>query len=350
MKIKKSIVIIVFMLILAVGGYFFINQPKAVSVVPVEIDSISDSINAIGVVKVMDYANVSFELPYTIKEIRVREGEWVKKGQTLLTFDQQELLKQIDIATIELEMAKSELRYTKGVSTDKNLINGKRNQVQLVETRLLQLDESLKKTVLTAPMSGWVTRIHAFEGVLANLVSPDGILLEIQDLNTKYIEVNVPELYLSRIAIGQRVEILSKQSEQTLLGKIDSISLIASKQNENSIGESTIKCRVLMDKKMAHNALVSGMTVDAKVTLESVEQAKLLPAKCIVSEDGKYFVYTVKDELLKRVPIDLGISNTKYVQIISDALSENDTVVYQHDQTHRENQRVKTTLVEKDAH
>ena len=114
--IKKNINIRSGILLLSLTIFFvFITNPlrknksKDISdfVVQVEKGILSDSINTSGEVKAIRTSNIGPRKQGVIKEIKVEEGDIVKKGQVLASLDDEDFIYKIEELELNLEKQKS---------------------------------------------------------------------------------------------------------------------------------------------------------------------------------------------------------------------------------------------------
>jgi len=82
-------------------------------------------------------------------------------------------------------------------------------EVGVAEARLAQAVQRLADTVVRAPYDGVVTARNVDEGTYksAQTFSADGSVLQLQQIKTVAIIVRVPEIYVSRFAIGTPADI-----------------------------------------------------------------------------------------------------------------------------------------------
>lgn len=67
--------------------------------------------------------------------------------------------------------------------------------------------------------------------------------------------------------------------------------------------------------------LLSGMTGDATISVDQVEDALVVPAQAVLTEDGRTWVFAVADGRATRTPVTVGASSDTQVQV-TDGLAE----------------------------
>ncbi len=143
---------------------------------------------------------------------------------------QQRLVREGAIAVQQAEQARTQARTaaqvlraaTEQVSTEQQAVAAAQNQVNAQQAVVAQAREQLSYARLTSPTTGIVTQRLTEEG---NLVQPNAEVLKIGDFRRVQINVEVSELELAKIQIGQSVTVrLDAFPEQTFNGQVSRIS------------------------------------------------------------------------------------------------------------------------------
>ncbi len=181
-------------------------------------------------------ATLSTKMMGTISSIAVKEGDIVKKGQTIATLDDAELAAQKKQAEANLVVARQSIGVSK-VNLDRangDLDRAKRQydhqiistesydhalkaaesaqqdfvlaskKVEIAEAQVELIDATLKSTRVTAPIDGVVARKWMSEG---DLLSPGLPIVTLYDSHTATVTANFDETKIGRIKIGQKVAI-----------------------------------------------------------------------------------------------------------------------------------------------
>ena len=114
-------------------------------------------------------------MPAQVKEIYVKRGDMVKKGQLLLKLDDAIVLQQLEGLNTQLEYAKNIYNRTKnlwdqGIGTEVQLITAK-NSVDNLEKQIATVKENWKTSFVYAPISGIADVVNIKAGEIFNGVS-----------------------------------------------------------------------------------------------------------------------------------------------------------------------------------
>ena len=179
-----------------------------VKIAKLENSSFSHYISVSGKAEAVEEAFISPEMNGQIRKIHVKEGEYVKKGQTLITLNTDVIEKSI--AEVQAGLSLSEKMYEKQknlweqeIGSEIQYLQAKTNY-ESAKARLASLQEQLAMGSIEAPFAGIVENISSKEGELA---SPGMPVLHLVNLHNLKVEANVSESYLSSIKEGEEVEL-----------------------------------------------------------------------------------------------------------------------------------------------
>jgi membrane fusion protein, heavy metal efflux system len=277
-------------------------QYKAVGIQTGKIDmrNLNTIVKANGYTNVpaQNNANVSTLIGGTIQNINVLEGVYVAKGKILATVQNLEVVQiQEDYAVSAANIAFLELEYDRQKMLSDENINGKKMfqevksklaveqaHLKAAKTRLdlLKLDPNSTPNIpITAPISGYIGKIHTSKGAYAEIGKP---LFEIIDNTQMHLDLNVYEKDLFKIKEGQTVDVvLTNQANKTLKATIFGI-------NKSFTNES--KAVVVHAKINTANVkgLIAGMYVSANINVTNTTVATL-PKEAIVQNGDKFYAF-----------------------------------------------------------
>jgi RND family efflux transporter MFP subunit len=187
------------------------GAPTSIQAAVVEVQSVSVPlrVEVTGQVASVTQATLSSQIQAAVKEIRVREGTAVKRGETLVLLDDRDLRAELARAEAEADNAKAHLKRMRDLFTQdsvarQELENAERS-FKVAEANRAVSQTRVSYTVVTAPFDGLVTEklIHVGE-----LASPGRPLLRLEDPHHLRLEATVAEGDLKSLSRGDRVTVL----------------------------------------------------------------------------------------------------------------------------------------------
>ena len=198
-----------------------------------------------------------------IENLLIHEGSYVDKNS--------------DLFQVTAKTAEEYLKEFKDAveSADDNLENA--------ENKLSNTQDNVDDYTITAPISGTVITKNAKVGdKISKNSSGTTTMAVIYDLSTMTLEMSVDELDVSSIKVGQSVEITADAVEgETFTGTVTNVSL----QSSYSNGVTNYPVTVTLDDT---GSLLPGMNVDAKIILDSSEDALVIPASALMRGNRVY--------------------------------------------------------------
>ena len=216
-----------------------------------------------------------------------------------------------------------------GNSVDNSIQNAEIN-VENAQSSLENAKETLDDYSITAPISGEVVTKNVKAGDKIEGGS-DGTLCVIYDLSYLEMTMNIDELDISDVAVGQEVQITADAVEgTTYTGVVTKVSVAGT----TSGGITTYPVTVRIDET---DGLRPGMNVDAEIILDSAEDVLAIPSGAVnrgntvlITADSPSAANALDQEAPEGyvyVEVETGISDDSYIQILS-GLQEGDTVAY----------------------
>ncbi|HET6996696.1 MAG TPA: efflux RND transporter periplasmic adaptor subunit [Chitinophagaceae bacterium] len=273
------------------------EKTKLVSVAPVAEQDFTHYIDLQGRVEADNAINVMpRSLPSQVKQVYVKSGDYVRRGQLLLKLDDALIQQQIDATNSQIAYAKNLYNRRKnlwdqGIGTEVEVINAK-NQVDNAEKQLASQKESLQMTSVIAPIDGLADVVdvrpgETFTGWNA-AANPQGPQLRIVNSSSLKVITEVPENYASRVRKGSAVVITIPDAGNDSIRS--TISTIGSSITPTSRGFSTeSKLPSKPGYRINQVALV-------RIKDYSAPKAITVPINVVQSdESGKYVYIAVKE-------------------------------------------------------
>lgn len=284
------------------------------------------------------------ELGGRLKEIKVQEGQKVKKGTLLALFDDSGMQDQVEQLELQMELAKTGFERTKRlweqkIGSEMMFLEAQTRYKALVK-QVSQMNDQLAKSKVYAPFDGIVDEIIAKIG--ATLTPGMSPIMRIVNLEEMYIEADVPESYLSLIKIGSKAKVFIPVLN---LGQDTEI-----RQTGNFIKESNRTFRIEAPLKNPEGIIKPNLNAKISVIDYSNETAIIIPQRVIRenAEGNPYvFVLTQPEQdntyVAEQRFISLGKTKEEWIEVVN-GISSGDFVVDDGASTLSPNQKVKRIL------
>ena len=317
-------------------GLFGTKREAKIPTSTVKVANIAEEIVAVGRLRAVFSTELRAEINGRIMKISVTDGEPVKRDQELLRLDQQDILTQIQESDRNIEASKlkalrakrefdrqkdlkaRELVTTKDFEETRTTLSLAENEAAIYEARAANLRDKLTKTVLRAPHDGTLLLRDRTEGQLITSAAAQngGTLLgEVADLSALMVRTNINEIDVARLKVADvaRVRVDSLRN-MMLNGEIKRIATIATE----SVGDRTRVFPVDVVVDETDPRLRPGMSATVMFTLAHVENVPAVPLSAVFSNaDSVRYVFVQKGESFEVRGIDIGIVDTRRVQIIA---------------------------------
>ncbi|MBQ6260440.1 MAG: HlyD family efflux transporter periplasmic adaptor subunit [Firmicutes bacterium] len=237
-----------------------------------------------------------------VAKVSVSEGSYVKKDQVIAVLGGKDINESVQRA---------------------------RENMRSAELSLESIQDQIDSFTVKSPISGTIVDKSFKTGDKAGAGK---VLCTIYDLSYLEMVLNIDELDIMDIAVGQSVDITADAIEgRTFSGLVTKVSVAGSTMN----GVTSYPVTVRIDDI---SGLLPGMNVDADVIISEEEQVMAIPSAAVTR--GNVVLVTAGSpsasaadtsmtapEGYVYVPVVTGISDDEYVQILS-GLTEEDEVAY----------------------
>ncbi|MHB1651861.1 MAG: efflux RND transporter periplasmic adaptor subunit [Desulfitobacteriaceae bacterium] len=323
---------------------------EAVKVAAVGAQTVEGDITLSGIFDAVDKAVVTSQLPGKVKDIKVKEGSRVKKGDLLISLDPADLQAQLEQAQLgeqksqfvvdqaklaydnaQADFTRNQQLLTAGVISQKQFeqITLQRDLAKSqydtavnvglpsAQSAVNAVQLNIVKTAILSPMDG----IVATRGVeMGDNVSPGTPLVSVVSTGDPVLIGNISESALSLLQVGQKAEVLADTIPGSkFTGEIGFISPV-----------SVPTGQFFPLKLSVHDPngqLKPGMTGSAKIHVQ-VKAAVAIPNSALFRRDGKNYVYVVKEGKAVKTPVKLSFQGDKESSI-TEGLAVGDSIVIQ---------------------
>lgn len=301
------------------------NKGIPVSLIVIDTNDVfSTKIISNGKIKSVNSYNLSFNADNIISNIRVRNGEIVKKGQILAILKNEILKNEVDMASIELEESKIRLsELTIEYNLEENYSQEKKEEIIYnlkiksgffaAKNKLQNLNLKYNQTILRAPYSGLVANIQYTEN---DFISNGAFFCSILDIENQEVQFNLLENEVSHISLGQKVEVIPFNNKQKILsGFITEINPYV-----DVSGFILVKAGI-----EGSNNIIDGINAQIHIKKE-LKNILSIPKEAVILRSNRHVVFSVKKNVAKWNYVEVYAENDDYYGILS-GISIGDSII-----------------------
>ncbi|MBQ8300254.1 MAG: efflux RND transporter periplasmic adaptor subunit [Clostridia bacterium] len=240
----------------------------------------------------------------TVKEVYVKNGDYVNTGAVIAILENTDLQTSLSNAQIALKNAKNSLS---------------------------NVEKQLENYYITSPISGTIAyKNNKLGDIISNFQSASSnIMVTVVDNSIKKFEMEVDELDIAKVKVGQEVEV----TIDALEGK----EFVGTVANINTIGKTTagITTYTVLIELESNSEIYAGMNVDASIKITSINDVIRVPLSAVRKGNVVYrkvadVNYQDADSKVpmgyEKVSVEIGQNNSDYIEIIS-GIKEGDVVL-----------------------
>ncbi len=317
-------------------GLFGSKRTDKIPTSRVKNATIAEEIVTVGRVRAVFSTELRAEVNGRIVKISAADGQKVVRDQEILRLDQQDTLTQlqeaersIEAARLRAERARHEFARQKDLQT-RGLITAKdfdearitlslaENDAAIFEARAANLRDKLTKTVIRAPHDGTLLLRDLTEGqVVTSAAAQNGgtLLGEVADLSAQMVRTNINEIDVARLKLGEDANVRIDPLRNVVLTGV--VRRIATSATESQTDRTRVfPIDVVLDA--ADPRLRPGMSATITFTLSRVENTTAVPLSAVfTTAESVRYVFVKKDDLYEVRTVEIGIADTRRVQILS---------------------------------
>jgi HlyD family secretion protein len=314
----------------------------AVNVEAVQKRDLQAIVSASGKIQPQRLVNISADTMGRVTDLKVEEGERVKKGDFLLQIDPRNLTtaynstaaslaasrSTMEQLRVSIESTKTALKqandnltrqqqlWKQGLTTKESLENAENavrmresdvtSQERQIETQRMRMQQeeasvenaklNLSKVRIEAPITGIITRRNIEEGetvVIGTMNNAGTVLLTVADMSVIEAEVEVDETDIPNVLLGQKAKVtIDAMPGKSFSGKVTEIgnSPIQAAGSTATSQATNFKVKVTIDGEIPE--VRPGFTCTAEITTATRQQVVSVPIQAtairevVVDKDG----------------------------------------------------------------
>ncbi|MFC4306509.1 efflux RND transporter periplasmic adaptor subunit [Cohnella boryungensis] len=229
----------------------------------------------------------------TAFKVHVKEGDIVRKGDVLVTYEEEDNAsqvrsKEIDLKKKKLELADLQTKFKQAGDDEAREAIALSIQKQQLDIESAQADIADLKAdkgvdPIVSPIGGTVTSFKVNAG---DVLNPNSEIGEIVNYAQLQMVVGIDELDIPKVRLDQSAEILVEAlPDEKFTGKVVSIADEGSSSNGVASFDVTVALTEI-------DNLMVGMSAEASILTAQKADALYVPVEAVQSSQGKYFVLT----------------------------------------------------------
>jgi membrane fusion protein (multidrug efflux system) len=283
------------------------NPPQTVSTVVARSQPWRSKLEAVGSLRAVNGANLSFQVPGIVSALHLKSGSDVKKGDPLV-----ELSAADDIAHLDSLKATAGLAQV-NYDRDRTLVTGDTVTQQTVDTDLATLKSDRAQVEQQQALVGYKTLKAPFSGRLGirevdlGQYIPAGMpVVTLQQLDPIYVDFYLPQQSLAKIKVGQPVAAkVDTYPSITFSGEVSSINSLVDTATRNVQVRATLA--------NPDNRLLPGMFATIDIDVGSPQDYVTLPTTAIAYNSYGNIVYLVVKKPTGKNAASEGVAQQTFV-------------------------------------
>ncbi len=295
-----------------------------------------------GDVKTKQNVLVYPEMAGTLQRVYVKEGDRVRKGQTLATIDDGGMSSQLAQLKTQAELAKTTYERRKRlwdqkIGSEMEFLSAKSNY-EAAQNSVDQASSQLGKSTIRAPFSGIIDDVIKDQGTVVS-PGPDSEVFRIVNLSDMYISVDVPETYLGDVTKGKEAMVYFPVLRDSLTTQI--------RETGNFIKPSNRSFSVEIPVPNKNGKIKPNLSAKVSLNDYTSDEAILIPSS-IISEnaEGEQYVYLAdepnadNEAVAKRTIITTGKTQGAQIEVLT-GIENGSHVIKEGARTVKDGQKVK---------
>jgi HlyD family secretion protein len=200
------------------------------------------------------------------------------------------------------------------------LANGpNKDDIEAAQAKVDAAESAVKMARITAPFNGIVTQVDAKIGdeVKAGISS-----FRVDDLSRLLVKVEIPEVDVNRVNVGQRVEL----TFDAVLGS-KYTGTVTEVEPVGTDNQGVVNFTITIELKDGDGEVRPGMTAAVNIVVSEIKDILIVPNRAISKQSGTYVVFLLKNNQATKISVEIGASSDVETEITKGDLKEGDLVV-----------------------
>ena len=265
-------------------------------------------------------ADVYARVQGIVESIYKEEGDYVKKGEILLSLEPEQYALAEKAAAVEYKKQLAKYERLKKMHEKKLLSDEEFDDAKFsLDAMHIKWDEAklnLDFMKVRSPISG---RVGERLAKIGKRIQPSDKLFSVVNNKEVISVVYVPEKNINDLKVGQKAYIFSENvRKKPFPAWIKRISPVVDPQS------GTFK--VTLGVKNENQMLRPGMFVNAHIITDTHKNVLLIPKTAVVYENQYMNVYVVRDSIARKIQLNAGYEDSDKIEAL-DGINEGDKII-----------------------
>ena len=296
-----------------------LNAALPVNAVVMKPQTMENKIRVTGSVQANESVDLKSELNGIVEKIYFQEGQRVKKGDLLISLNDEESRAQLEKLTFSKKLYEDN-EYRQKILLEREAISREEYEIALTELRTSEADIKLlevqiNKAQIRAPFNGIVGLRNISEG---SYITPSTSIVNIYNIDPAKIEFSIPARYAGLLGVGDKIYFDLDGTIEQYEGTIYAL--------EPLIDPATRTLRLRATAPNENNKILPGQFARIEVVLEELDSAILVPSIAVTPTADSQMVFVAKNGKAEQRFIEIGMRTETDIQV-ARGLSVGDTVI-----------------------
>jgi membrane fusion protein (multidrug efflux system) len=280
---------------------------------------IENIIKITGAILANESISLRSEISGKIEKIYFKEGQKVKKGDLILSINDDEIVAQVERLKYTQQLNEG-IEYRQRQLLEKEAISREEYDIALTTLKttgsdLKEREARLAKHKIHAPFDGIIGLRQVSEG---SYISPSDLVANLYNIDPIKIEFSVPGKYTPLVDIGDKINFTVEASSSVFEGTIYAMEPKIDPQTR------TLSIRAICDNDQ--EVLIPGQFANINYILNVLPEALMVPSEAIIPEMNSHKVFTYEHGTVNQTEVAIGLRTDKEVQIVS-GIDPGDTII-----------------------
>lgn len=280
---------------------------------------LSNTISVSGTILPNESVELRVESSGIVSKIYFKEGQKVRKGELLLTLDDEELQAQLQKVKFNQKLyADNENRQRlllKKEAISQEEYDRSLNELNTVLADLRLIEAQISDTKIKAPFDGTLGLRQISEGAY---ITPSSPITQLYNIDPVKIEFAIPGKFSNKVKLGSDIFYTVDASDKTFKGEVYAI--------EPQIDPTTRTLKVRAISPNAAGEVKPGQFAKIDLILDKKANALQIPSGAVVPILNGNIIYLSRGGKAEDVQVKTGLRTERDVEIL-EGLSAGDTVI-----------------------